>query len=148
MKPGFYGDLDVRWLTVSELKSRGLDPEKSCAVLLASFYYQTEGGLLITVPVGYITDFASVPRIFWSIFPPFDPYYGAPAVIHDFGYSTQGTFLCGASFNRAAVDRLFLDAMVVQDTERWRRDVIYRAVRLFGGSTWSAKHTRAKDWLT
>ena len=149
MKQGFYGDLDTRWLTVAELKARGLDTEKSYAVLLSPLYFQVPGGPLIEIPAGLITDFASVPRIFWSVFPPYDPYYGAPAVLHDFGYSTQGTFeLPGFKLPRSEVDQLFLEAMTLQDTERWRRNLMYAAVRLFGASTWSARHEPKKDWVT
>ena len=37
-----------------------------------------------TVPAGYITDGASVPRIFWSIFPPYKPEYFTAVIVHDY----------------------------------------------------------------
>jgi hypothetical protein len=40
---------------------------------------------IIKVPVGFVTDFASIPRAFWSILPPIDNYAKA-AVIHDWLY--------------------------------------------------------------
>lgn len=47
------------------------------------YHFQQKGiADLITVPAGYNTDFASVPRLFWQLFPPVDR-YGKAAVIHD-----------------------------------------------------------------
>ena len=45
----------------------------------------------IYIPAGYITDGASVPRLFWMFFPPNKPEYLRAAVIHD--YVTD--VLCG-----------------------------------------------------
>src|SRR5262245_55189884 len=42
----------------------------------------------VTVPVGFVTDFASIPRIFWSALPP-DGRYTYPAIVHDYLYWTQ-----------------------------------------------------------
>jgi hypothetical protein len=137
MKPGFYDTPETKWLTVQEILARGLDQRVSYAVLTAPLHFQPPTGPLITVPVAYITDFASVPRIFWSIFPPYDPYYGAPAIVHDYGYSTKGDFGLGLKLTRADVDRMFLMAMILQDTERWRRNILYAGVRLGGASTWN-----------
>lgn len=36
----------------------------------------------VTVPAGYLTDGASVPRVFWSMLPPWGA-YGQAAVVHD-----------------------------------------------------------------
>ncbi|EOK4349625.1 DUF1353 domain-containing protein [Escherichia coli] len=37
---------------------------------------------MISVPVGYVTDLASVPRILWSVFPPHGRYAKA-TIIHN-----------------------------------------------------------------
>lgn len=37
----------------------------------------------VHVPRGYLTDGASVPRVFWSLIPPWGP-YGPAAIVHDF----------------------------------------------------------------
>jgi len=39
----------------------------------------------ITVPAGFDTDYASIPRIFWPIYPP-DGEYAPAAILHDFLY--------------------------------------------------------------
>lgn len=37
-----------------------------------------------TLPKGYTTDGASIPRIFWSIYPPYKPEWLTACVIHDY----------------------------------------------------------------
>ena len=83
-----------------------------------------------TAPVGFITNFASVPRVFWSILAPWGRHMKA-AVIHDLLYRTQAV-------SRLDADKLFLRTMKELGVSWWRRYTMYRAVRLFGG-----KHYRA-----
>lgn len=50
-------------------------------VLLDSFAYdvgRVGSGDTITVPAKFMTDFASVPRLFWTVFPPWGRYGNAP----------------------------------------------------------------------
>lgn len=37
-----------------------------------------------TIPKGYLTDGASIPRIFWSLYPPYRSEYFSACVIHDY----------------------------------------------------------------
>ncbi|ELS8111650.1 DUF1353 domain-containing protein [Escherichia coli] len=88
-------------------------------------FWQTERpDDVIYVPEGYVTDLASVPRILWSVFPPHGRYAEA-AIIHDWLYDN-------ALRTKAEADRIFLDAMKVLGVPRWRRVLMYAAVRLFG----------------
>lgn len=100
--------------------------------LEAPFRYFSAFGL-IEVPAGTETDGASVPRAFWPIFDPFGEYFGA-AVIHDFLYSPANR-----EFSRGEADEIFKEAMYNVGVPWYRREVIYRAVRLFGGSSFRAK---------
>jgi hypothetical protein len=43
----------------------------------------------VVVPKGFETDFASVPRVFWTIIPP-DGKYTKAAVVHDYLYNKRG----------------------------------------------------------
>ena len=100
-------------------------------VLLDPFSYDVghEGsGDTINVPVLFKTDFASVPRPFWSIFPPWGR-YGNAAVIHDFGYADQ-------SRSRREVDHIFLEGMAVLGVGSPTRYILYFFVRLFGWLAW------------
>jgi hypothetical protein len=85
---------------------------------------QVGSGIVIRVPKGFKTDLASIPRIVWSILPPHG-YYGKAAVIHDYCYEN------GIESKRWA-DDVLLEAMGVLGIPRWKKEAIYRAVRLFG----------------
>ncbi|HCH8504641.1 TPA: DUF1353 domain-containing protein, partial [Salmonella enterica] len=71
-----------------------------------------------------ITDLASVPRIFWTPLPP-DGKYAKAAIIHDYLYDN-------ALRTKKEADRIFLDGMTVLGVPKWKRTVMYWAVRLFG----------------
>jgi len=102
-------------------------------MLTARFRYLSSYGQ-ITVPPGFQTDGASIPRCFWNIFSPFDATFG-PAVIHDFLYSRVSAY----DFDRAEADLIFKEAMFNVGIRWPKREAIYRAVRAFG---WSSYKTR------
>jgi hypothetical protein len=82
----------------------------------------------VTVPEGFVTDFASIPRVFWSLLPP-DGLYTYPAIIHDYLYWDQPV-------SRANADEIFRFAMLDFKINAATVNVIYQAVRLRGGSAW------------
>ena len=92
-----------------------------------SFYFQKADKGVI-VPKGFITDFASVPRILHSIIPSIGRHTKA-AVLHDYLYSESSTL----DFKRKYCDQLFLEAMVILKVKKWKRTAIYLGVRAFGG---------------
>lgn len=85
----------------------------------------------IIVPSGFITDFASVPKIFWNIVPPVGKYAPA-AVVHDWLYSTK-------KLSRKEADKIFLRAMKELGVSLWKRYIMYFAVRAFGWSHWKTR---------
>lgn len=105
------------------------------AELLKPFTIQTKSGQVITVPQGFVTDFASVPRVFWRIVPPWGEYSPA-AVVHDWLYTiAQGT--------RKAADLLFLELMERLGVPAVIRTAMYWAVRVGGGLAWG--HPRKEN---
>ena len=92
-------------------------------------------GQKIEVPLGFVTDFASIPRIFWNLLPPWGK-YGKAAVLHDYLY-TMGTF------PRLRCDRILLEAMGVLGVSWLTRRTIYLGVRVGGWVAWD--HHRAQD---
>jgi hypothetical protein len=82
-----------------------------------------------SVPVGFVTDFASTPRIAWSIIPP-DGDYVYPAVVHDYLYWSQRT-------TRADADEVFRLMMKEFGIADALIATIYAAVRAGGGSAWA-----------
>lgn len=93
-----------------------------------NFYYSKDGIVkrYVAIPEGFVTDFVSTPRILYPIFPPVGIYNKA-AMIHDYLYST-------AEVSRSDADLFFLQAMEVLGVPKWKRDLMYYAVRLFGAS--------------
>lgn len=105
-------------------------------VILEPFTYIARDGEQIDVHAGFVTDFASVPRLFWIIFPKTGR-YGRPALLHDFAY----TYPNGRT--RAEVDDLFRSAMEDIGIGWLTRILIHRAVRIGGGGAWARQ--RAED---
>jgi len=95
--------------------------------------YLTDHGIVITVPVGFVSDGASIPRFAWPIIgSPLTGKYRAAAIIHDYCYFMQ-------MFSREISDMIFLNAMKVLKVSKWKRYIIYWAVRMFGKWAWK-KH--------
>jgi hypothetical protein len=84
----------------------------------------------ITVPAGFVTDFASIPRALWDILPP-TGLYGKAAVIHDYLY-VHGGKLPPDVFTKKQADRIFYEAMGVLGVPQPERWVMWRAVSAFG----------------
>lgn len=93
--------------------------------------------LFVDVPEGFITDFASIPRAFWTILPP-DGQYTQAAVLHDFLYSKKGKVF-EIPLNRKDCDEIFAESMKVLGVSSWKINVMYSAVRSFGWIPWNKK---------
>ena len=88
-----------------------------------------DGRIYITAQQGFSTDFASVPRVFWSVVGPIGKHTKA-SVVHDWLYHhTAG--------GRKWADQVFLEAMKVSGAGWFKRRLCYRAVRLFGWVPWN-----------
>ena len=87
-----------------------------------------ENGRCFRIPRGFITDFASVPRILWWLFPPMGR-YGKAALVHDYLYYTK-------EVSRAEADRIFLEAMLMMGVGKLTAYTMYLAVRAFGWLRW------------
>jgi hypothetical protein len=100
------------------------------SVLMADLTYRIgETSHVIVVPAGFVTDFASTPRAFWAVLPPFGNHQLA-AIVHDFLYWDQGC-------SREQADALLRIAMAESRVDPGKRDVIWQAVRTFGSAAWS-----------
>lgn len=86
-------------------------------------------GQTIIVPAGFVTDFASVPRLLWRVLPPWGPYAHA-AIVHDYLYMT-------GEVSRELADAIFLEIMEQLDVNWVLRTVMYRGVRLGGWAVWN-----------
>lgn len=100
-------------------------------VLIRDFGYEVgaEGsGDIIDCKIGFMTDFASIPRPFWAILPKWGK-YGNAAVVHDWLYWSQRR-------TRAQSDQILFEGMGALSVPAWQRYLIYWAVRLFGIFAW------------
>lgn len=80
----------------------------------------------IHVQAGFITDFASVPKLLWNVMPP-TGMYGKAAVVHDYLYRTLGIA------TRGEADNVFLEAMAALGVSKFIRLTMFWGVRVFGG---------------
>lgn len=109
---------------------------------IGELVYIAQNGERLVVPSGFLTDYASIPSIFWNI-PGFDPEGPAkfPAVLHDWLYSLRGA--APHHKDRPQCDALFLEAMQSVGVGWLHRRIIWAAVRLCGG-LWSMSQPWAK----
>lgn len=98
--------------------------------LMRNVIYETDAKERIVAPAGMTTDFASIPRFVWPLWPPYHPHYGKAAVIHDRLYWTNGDTPTG-DYSRREVNLIFLEAMKSLGAGYFKRSTIYNAVQLF-----------------
>lgn len=97
------------------------------------YYRENDKNEVIKVPAGFVTDFASIPRLFWSILPPTGTKknkYAKSAVLHDFCFDRTCQY--GYSFNEA--NDIFLESMKAVGVSKIVRYTLYYCVKWFGKS--------------
>ena len=82
-------------------------------------------GHKLIIPKGFITDFATVPRWLWLIFPPATGKYRKATIVHDWMYVT-------AYKTKQIADKLFLYILESSKVRFTKRYLMYYAVKLFG----------------
>ncbi|MEH3061547.1 MAG: DUF1353 domain-containing protein [Methylobacterium radiotolerans] len=90
----------------------------------------------VDVPKGFVTDLASVPPPFWSVLPK-TASYTYPAIIHDWLYWQQNC-------ERSEADEILRGVMIEMQVNPVKVEVIYEAVRAFGGAAWRSNRS-ARD---
>lgn len=95
--------------------------------LARPYRFQHVDGTTILIPEGYASDFASIPRIFWTLIPP----HGRTAeasVLHDYLYDTR-------TGSRLDADLLFYRC-IEPVVPKWQSLMMFLSVRLFGKKWW------------
>lgn len=99
------------------------------AVLLQEIIFSYKGQLY-TIPVGFRSDGASLPRFFWRLIGhPFDMSYLREAIIHDYLYKYQ---VC----TRKEADRFFF-VLLEDNNLGFKRYLIYIGLRIGGRVSWN-----------
>lgn len=88
---------------------------------------------LIEVPAGFVTDFNSVPRVFWNILAPTEYFHSA--IPHDLLY--QRGALAGVKVDRAAADAVHAEFLVFDQAPDWKRRTFGLALRSWGWIAWN-----------
>lgn len=118
----------------SELEAEDYDEQDGIDKLLTPLlYFSAILGALVTVPAGFLTDYASVPRL---------PFAYAilggkgkkAAVVHDWLYKSQ-------SVERAVADSVFREALAASGYGAVVRAMFYAGVRVGGWYAWE-QHAR------
>lgn len=107
--------------------------------LLQRMFLVIINGRSFKIPAGFEFDFASVPRMLWPIVPPIDPKYAAASLLHDMAYAAM-------LWPRKYCDQLFLAAMKESGAPKWKRSLMYIAVRIGGAIpyAWNKKKIMPK----
>jgi hypothetical protein len=110
-------------------------------VIRSDFGYDVgeEGsGENINIPKGFVTDFASTPRLLVGVFPRWGK-YGNAAVVHDYLYWQQ------KKYTRERADEIFLEAMEVLGVSKFNKNCLYLAVKHFGFFAWNSHAKEKRD---
>lgn len=110
-------------------------------VVTHPFTFLRPNGLEHTVPVlprgadrlGFVTDGATIPRVFWSIIGGPEGAYFPAAVLHDFLYVAKPV-------DRYTADCVFLEAMKALGVNRAKRYAMFWAVRAAGWIVWNRRN--------
>ena len=112
---------------LSPLRCERLDPRLKDRVLLAPLMFESVLlDRIITVPEGFVTDFASVPRApftYWL----FGGVADEAAVVRDFLYEK-------GIVPREQADSIYGEAITACGVADWCRNAMVAAVRMFGAS--------------
>lgn len=120
------------------LRCEDLDDGRRQLLEPFTYYSDASGGRVdYTVPAGFVSDGASIPRILWPLIgSPWGPGpHGKAAVLHDWLYAT-------APVSRARADRLFLEALEVLGIGWLKRWTLYTGVRSGGWVAWNSHRRR------
>lgn len=101
--------------------------------VVKGFEYITSTGLIVVVPTGYLTDGASIPRIFRGYINPWGRHARA-AIIHDvlcdfatiYDRNDKGVIVSDNDINR-----IFLEAMSTDSVKSSKRVIIITGVKLY-----------------
>lgn len=106
-------------------------------VVLLALIYKAKDGVRHIAPRGFITDLASIPRLFRDVFN-VNGLSREPAVLHDFLYCIQYT-------TRAEADALFLEALESVGVGWATRYSMWLAVRAGGWMYWGSRDCITQD---
>lgn len=103
--------------------------------LLEPFSYVTSIGVEITVPKGFISNYATIPKIFRNIIDQDSPIIREISIIHDYLYSPESNNL---NYTRNQSDWILFMGMLESNAPIWKAILAYLAVRIGGKENWKS----------
>lgn len=113
-----------------DTKAPWLDPLSNKAELFLDFAVRVDDEIIV-IPKGYITDWSSLPRFLWWLWPPNLTEAREAALVHDYLYSHLHWY-----FSKEFADELMREIMVVQKATRLSVDAFYWGVKHGGRGGW------------
>lgn len=113
--------VDVEYMTQSCLVPVKDNKFKLCDNMLVRVDNQIH-----VVPMGFKTDLASIPRVFWPVFSPGSYDSIAPAILHDWHYC------CSKDVSRKTADSIFYASLRQHGMGKTQAFIYYLGVRLMG----------------
>jgi len=98
-------------------------------ILTMPFQYTTVDGVVITVPQGFKTNFASVPNLCKLYIDDNSHFIRMPSVVHDLLYSAQSAEY---GFTRKEADLILMQACIEKGMRVRKAKLIYYILRAFG----------------
>jgi hypothetical protein len=117
-------------LLPERIASLGLDPGQAWFEVHEDLVYESDKYGRITVPKGYITNLASIPRLARPYLNPDDTRIAAPSMVHDSGYSDH------RDLTRKQWDEILEEGMIVNGARKTMAALVFRLVQWFGASHW------------
>jgi len=118
---------ELEYRKVGEIEHELVKPLLYATKIIPKAIKVKQPSFLLAVPLGFLTDGASIPSFAWScVGGPFSGRYVKPAILHDFLYAVH-------LYSRRQSDLIFLEALKVCGVSRLKRQLMFHAVR-FGGS--------------
>lgn len=116
---------------VTRLKTEQIDDDVH--QLTAKLVYQDEEEGTLTVPEGFVTDFASIRNlsnlITYPLYALLAGYGNYASTVHDYLYRN-------GKLTRKRADDVFYRALRAEGVAQWRAAIFYAGVRVFGASSY------------
>lgn len=96
--------------------------------------FKTGEEFIFVIPKGFVTDFASIPRLLWSMYPPDGKHRGG-AIPHDMGYAIKAY--------KRLMDEMFKQLLRSEKVDDSVVNIFFSAVNWFGFSAYKNRSKRS-----
>lgn len=92
----------------------------------------------ITIPQGFKTDLASIPRLLWPLFSPNESDTVYPAILHDYLYT------CGGWVRRKYADDVLYAFLLERGYPKYKAFPFYLVARIFGSTHFQKRNDKCE----